>query len=311
MQGMPTMKTESPYCCLSEAALELNCTPRDLIKMGATEKLELLVCVPDGLRVRIYDDYAKSTHIPIFEPEFLSLSVTHCRKVEIHGKTEQMDFREGFQIDPPGHFKHVIPQYGRPDQNHVWLFWRTCLDERYLPKAIELIPDRLFIRSKELQRLLILKDACPVPGLVSARNKPPLNVQPEQSIFEEEAATQNSRGQDGYRGCKPSVVKVSHPQEAIVPIPLPSSSEPVLLMENVSSVMPRQPPALIRLKQVIARTGLSKSTIYDKINPKSLRHDPSFPKQITLGVGSVGWVVSEVDAWIGSRISLNRDVRVK
>ena len=62
------------------------------------------------------------------------------------------------------------------------------------------------------------------------------------------------------------------------------------------------PQKIIRLKQVIALTGLSRSTIYDRINPKSKRYDASFPKSIKLGstlqVGAVGWIESEIQAWI-------------
>lgn len=60
---------------------------------------------------------------------------------------------------------------------------------------------------------------------------------------------------------------------------------------------------IIRLKQVIQMTGLSRSTIYDRINPKSRHYDPSFPTQINLGgqngrATAVGWMEAEVVAWI-------------
>jgi predicted DNA-binding transcriptional regulator AlpA len=67
------------------------------------------------------------------------------------------------------------------------------------------------------------------------------------------------------------------------------------------------PQKINRLKQVIALTGLSRSTIYDRINPKSKRYDASFPKSIKLGsalqVGAVGWIESEIQAWIKQRIA--------
>jgi prophage regulatory protein len=66
------------------------------------------------------------------------------------------------------------------------------------------------------------------------------------------------------------------------------------------SALPAQ--TIIRLKQVIALTGLSRSTIYDRMNPKSKRYDASFPKSIKLGAalqaGAVGWIESEIQAWI-------------
>lgn len=65
---------------------------------------------------------------------------------------------------------------------------------------------------------------------------------------------------------------------------------------------------ILRRREVEARTGLSHSSIYDKINPKSPLHDPSFPRQVSLGAGSVGWIEEEVVAWIASRM-VARDQR--
>ena len=63
---------------------------------------------------------------------------------------------------------------------------------------------------------------------------------------------------------------------------------------------------IIRRKAVELKTGLSRSYIYDRVNPKSPRFDPTFPQAVKLGNGDnppVGWVESEVDEWIASRIT--------
>jgi len=70
--------------------------------------------------------------------------------------------------------------------------------------------------------------------------------------------------------------------------------------------IPKGAHVILRLKQLKVRTGLSRSTIYGKLSSKSPHYDPSFPKQIRLGASSarsssVGWIESEVDAWIASR----------
>ncbi|MFT6901165.1 MAG: prophage regulatory protein [Colwellia sp.] len=49
---------------------------------------------------------------------------------------------------------------------------------------------------------------------------------------------------------------------------------------------------LIRLNQVIARTGLSRSRIYQYIS------EDNFPSNVSLGGRSVAWVDSEISAWI-------------
>ncbi|MYM75598.1 AlpA family phage regulatory protein [Duganella sp. FT134W] len=43
---------------------------------------------------------------------------------------------------------------------------------------------------------------------------------------------------------------------------------------------PSLPPTILRRKQVEARTGLSRSTIYEKINKKSPRYDHTFPRPV-------------------------------
>lgn len=60
---------------------------------------------------------------------------------------------------------------------------------------------------------------------------------------------------------------------------------------------------ILRLPLVRARTGLSRSTIYLKIS------EGTFPAPISLGERSVGWIESEVDAWIAERIKESRESR--
>lgn len=58
---------------------------------------------------------------------------------------------------------------------------------------------------------------------------------------------------------------------------------------------------ILRRKQVESRTGLSRSTIYARIA------EGSFPRPIDLGGGrAVGWVESEIDAWLQARIESSR-----
>jgi len=52
---------------------------------------------------------------------------------------------------------------------------------------------------------------------------------------------------------------------------------------------------ILRLPVVLNITGLSTSTL------RRLERAGRFPQRRQLGVGSVGWVASEVDRWIRSR----------
>jgi len=56
-----------------------------------------------------------------------------------------------------------------------------------------------------------------------------------------------------------------------------------------------------RLPKVMDRTGLSRSTIYLKVS------QGEFPKPISLGARSVGWLAEEITAWIEARIKKSRE----
>jgi prophage regulatory protein len=68
---------------------------------------------------------------------------------------------------------------------------------------------------------------------------------------------------------------------------------------------------VLRLKRVVEVVGLSRSTIYDRINPKSPRYDDTFPQPIRLGGASVGWLYSDIKIWIESRVESSRAVVMK
>jgi len=54
--------------------------------------------------------------------------------------------------------------------------------------------------------------------------------------------------------------------------------------------------AILRLPLVKARTGLSRSTIYLRAA------EGTFPKPVSLGARAVGWLESEIEAWLASRV---------
>jgi prophage regulatory protein len=59
---------------------------------------------------------------------------------------------------------------------------------------------------------------------------------------------------------------------------------------------------IIKLKDVIKFTGLSRSTIYSLLNERDKRYDPTFPKQVNLTIGRVGWSASEINRWIEHKL---------
>ena len=62
----------------------------------------------------------------------------------------------------------------------------------------------------------------------------------------------------------------------------------------------QQALTILRRKQVEARVGLKRSSIYVKVKAGE------FPAPVRLGVRAVGWVESSVDEWLRARIAESR-----
>ena len=54
---------------------------------------------------------------------------------------------------------------------------------------------------------------------------------------------------------------------------------------------------ILRLSEVKAATGLSRSTIYSQMA------EGYFPKPISLGARAVGWVNTDIENWLNQRIA--------
>lgn len=57
---------------------------------------------------------------------------------------------------------------------------------------------------------------------------------------------------------------------------------------------------ILRLPEVKARVGLSRSTIYLRISQND------FPKPISLGSHAVGWIEAEINEWLELKIESSR-----
>ena len=62
----------------------------------------------------------------------------------------------------------------------------------------------------------------------------------------------------------------------------------------------RVPVRFLRLPEVLARTGLSRSTVYVRLE------QGRFPRPVSLGARAVGWIEAEVDEWMRERIAASR-----
>jgi prophage regulatory protein len=61
--------------------------------------------------------------------------------------------------------------------------------------------------------------------------------------------------------------------------------------------------SILRLPEVKARVGLSRSTLYLRIG------EGTFPKPISLGARAVGWLESDIEAWVSKQVDLSRRPR--
>ena len=59
--------------------------------------------------------------------------------------------------------------------------------------------------------------------------------------------------------------------------------------------------SILRRKQVEKRTGLSRSTIYLRIQ------QGEFPKPVNLGARAVGWLENEIEAWLTERMEIRNN----
>ncbi len=78
--------------------------------------------------------------------------------------------------------------------------------------------------------------------------------------------------------------------------PRPTRSRPMTERERTAN----PPIRFLRLPEVQARTGLSRSAIYVQIA------QGRFPRPVSLGVRAVGWIEAEVEEWMRERIARSR-----
>ena len=76
---------------------------------------------------------------------------------------------------------------------------------------------------------------------------------------------------------------------------------------------PIDPNQILRLPAVSALVGLSRASIYNRLDPRSKWHDPRFPRPVSLNGrkkgGAVGWIARDVLNWIGDLDEVSSEAR--
>lgn len=269
---------------LAEVAALVGCTTCDLVHYAVQRRISLLVGVPERLSVLVYEDSTRKHSAPMsLSPQMLSLSANQCLKLEMQGRIQQSDFVSAYVLESDGKLTKILPNSGPSDLDTQKFFWRLAAVGQVF--RLEILPEQLFVTHDDLMALMGEgSEALPQQILARKEKRPPAHAEAS-----EETPTTGSGGQQEVEGLERTAA--AKKSEATVPVTLkPSPTGPMIL----------------RLKQVMERTGLSRSTIYDRMSPSSPRHDPSFPKQVSLGGDAVGWVQDEVEAWLQVRIVAGR-----
>jgi prophage regulatory protein len=67
----------------------------------------------------------------------------------------------------------------------------------------------------------------------------------------------------------------------------------------------KAPSKMLRIRQVQERTGLGRSTIYDRLNRCSPRYDCTFPRPVKIGLSAVGFLEESIESWIRQQVELS------
>ena len=286
---------------LGEAAAFAGCSMLDLVHYAVQDRISLLTGVPDLVSLKVYDENNHTLSEPfVLLPQLLCLSSAQCLKIELQGKTQQSDFLSGYLLEQEGVLKKLFPNYGRKDLGRQWVFWRLFEADKVC--FLELSTDRLFVTRDDLRALMEQGDESSVspPFRKEKKSRPASvnNVANEESVFSGCRVKETVGHAFNEKNDKPVFAESPRPTVS-------TDKKPVETADSTAKKNPRR-PVILRLKQVIERTGLSRSTIYDRMNVKSPRHDASFPKQMGLGGDAVGWLEDDINVWIESKIDVRR-----
>lgn len=319
---------------LDDAHVAIGIPPDDILRLGAAGNLTLCVLVPANTRA--YTIAPRSTAIkdakvqldkhfsrsqptekdhPIIQDGTISalgLSQAQCREIFAFGVCRTWEFFTAYAINTtntvgysdPIELKPVRPPLFNADgsdapQGH-WRFAVYPADTAFTfdevtgfagPQELLITRDQVCVLGRELGRL------------------------PKEIEFSPSTASRDSNDGQAHKHAVglltgPGSTSTDSAPTAPATEPENKSSKKAtrkrkktkaeVMAEGKSDIV------FLQIEDVMRRTGLSKTSIYDYMNPKHKLYDPTFPTQITIGNRAVGWLATEIDAWNESRISKSR-----
>lgn len=325
---------------LRDAGQAVGIQPEDLLRLGAAGHLTLCVLVPANTRAftiaprstAIRDaqvELDKHLHrvapspsdVPVLQNGTigaLCLTQAQCRELFAFGTSRTWEFRRAYVISTTSHFGYSDPleltpirvPLFNPDgssapQDH-WRFAVYPTDKSFVfeehagfpaPQELLVGPADVRVLGRELGKLPKLVDASlpeenagvspAAPSAQSTTQAPPTRPSPPPA------------------GSTTNQASCGSPDTGEMPRRKRKRTKAEVLASGISD------PVFIDIEEVIRKTGLGKSTIYDYLNPKHKLYDPTFPTQITIGNRAVGWLPAEIEAWAQARIANSRSKPAK
>ncbi|MFZ5722654.1 MAG: helix-turn-helix transcriptional regulator [Pseudomonadota bacterium] len=314
------------FYALGEAGPNLGISAFDLLRLGAAGDLNLCVPLPANTRAYTIDPHSTATRdsrawlekrlhrarptrkgVPVLQNDnivALRMSPAQCREVAAFGFTRTSEFLFAYVVNYTYAFGYSDPMEipplrmplfkpdGTATPQHQWRFAIYPTDVQFkfnvqsgyaAPQELRISLEDIRVLGRELGRLPKTIDVAPTSESVSAHN--------------EADGTDNAPSttpEKPVRRKKRRVQKAADPKESpATPEPSPETTE-------------KESIVFLRLDEVIRRTKLSKTTIYDYLNPKHRLYDPTFPTPISIGSRAVGWIESEIDAWMQAQVGKSR-----
>ncbi len=244
------------------------------------------------------------------------LSWAQCQEVEDYGVSRQSIFYSAYSFVGGRSFGvPAKPMHVRPIRMPLFNSDSTPADQSRWRFAIYPYTTAFIFTDgvgyPEPEDLLLTKESLWILGYELARIPKPIDLSPLDVDVEFEQrstdpVTDISRPSDA-QGSSPLDELTPSDADAIKPEEQPKTETKPPLADLDIEQTPisskaavireeRGPVVLLPREEVERRINKGKSWIYERINPKHPRFDPTMPQPIRVGT-SVGWIESEIDAW--------------
>lgn len=319
---------------LDDVHRAIGVSPDDILRLGAAGYLTLCVLVPANTRA--YTIAPRSTAIkdakaqldkhfsrsrptekdlPMIQDGTISalgLTQAHCREIFAFGVCRTWEFSTAYAINTtnavgysdPIELKPVrLPLFNADGSDAPQGHWRFAV---YAAETAFTFNEVTGFAGP--QELLITKDQVRVLGRELGRL--PKEIESTASTASCDSEDGHAHEHDVGSPTEPSGTSTDGAPAAFATVPeLRSNKKPKRKRKKTKAEVMAEGKSdivFLQIEEVMRRTGLSKTSIYDYMNEKHKLYDPTFPTQITMGNRSVGWLASEVDQWVQRKITKSR-----